>query len=51
MVGGQYQVLDKGEWLEVPETSIVKVTENPVGEPVACVRYGIVLCFVRGPET
>ncbi len=51
MIDGKYQVKDGEVWLDVPENSIVRVTQNPVGEAVACVRYGVVMCFVRGPET
>lgn len=51
MAGGHYEVLDGSVWLVVPDNSILQQRDNPVGEPVACIRVGVVLCFVRGPET
>lgn len=49
---GYIEVLDKdtAAWLPVPQDAII-ATANPTGEPVVCIYYGRVMCFVRGIES
>lgn len=50
VIDGHYQVWHETEWLPVPDEAILPHMENIIGEPVACVFNGTVLCLVRGPE-
>ena len=38
-------------WVAVPLEVVLPAIANPVGEPVACFRAGMLLCFVRASET
>lgn len=51
-VGGTYQVMIDGGWVDVPDAVIIRGRENPVGEAVTCYlpRYGI-MCFLPGSLT
>lgn len=50
VIDGHYEVWHEDQWLPVPDHAILPQMENPVGEPVACVYFGTVLCLVRGAE-
>lgn len=48
---GHYEVWHDGAWLVVPDAVILPQMVNPIGETIACINGGRVLCLVRGPET
>ena len=44
---GHYEVLEKGEWYEVP-TKAIRSYESPDGQSHTCFYAGQVRCFVPG---
>jgi hypothetical protein len=50
LVGERYQVWYRDRWLTVPDIALLTRTDNPTGQPVACIVNGTVVCFVKGAE-
>jgi len=50
LAGERYQVWHSGRWLPVPDMAMLTRTDNPTGQPVACIVNGTVVCFVKGAE-
>jgi len=47
---GRYQVRHRDRWLPVPDMALIDRSDNPTGQPVACIVNGTVVCFVKGAE-
>lgn len=50
IAGERYQVRYRDRWLAVPDMALLTRTDNPTGQPVACIVNGTVVCFIKGAE-
>jgi hypothetical protein len=50
--GDHYEAIIQGVWQRVPDSSVLRRSDNPTGSAVVCWTPALgIMCFVRGPET
>jgi len=50
--GDHYEAMIQGVWQRVPDSSVLRRSDNPTGSAVVCWTPALgIMCFVRGPET
>ena len=50
--GDHYEAMIQGVWQRVPNSSVLRRSDNPTGSAVVCWTPALgIMCFVRGPET